>query len=72
MVLEHDPNRQSYEAWIESKAGACPPETLAKMAEVYVENTGFNHNEIQDRDWPFDPDVPVWPPEDEALEVPDE
>ena len=56
----------SREAWIESMAGACPPD------EVTVENTGFSHNEIQERDFPFDSGVPVWPPEDEALSEPRE
>jgi hypothetical protein len=56
---------QSYEAWIESKAGACPPDEF-KIALI----DGMLVRVV--RDWPFDPDAPTTPPDDEALEVPND
>ncbi len=53
---------QSYEAWIESKAGACPPDV---DEAVFVETM----HELA-IDWPFSSDAPTTPPDDEGLAEP--
>ena len=58
----------SPEAEIESKAGASPRDR--SLTDEGPREAAFADAARQD--FPFDPDVPVWPPEDEALEVPDE
>ena len=55
--MRNDPNGQSYEEWIESKAGACPP-------------PGFVAPDPSD--WPMPQPPPFIPPDDEGLAEPDE
>ncbi len=88
-MVEHDPNGYDYqedwkeygypsfEAYIEAKAGASPPEvdTGFTVYDVPVNPadpncSSFRGRRVMRSDWPLR--EPVWPPEDEALDVPDE
>ena len=69
----------SREAWIESMAGQCPPAPFCMCGSLlphdshwWADSGGTVRRCAGVPEWPFDPDVPVWPPEDEALSEPRE
>lgn len=76
MMMENDPNGHdwkdagygSYEQWIESKAGASPPDEMVPTDEQYHLMEEYRH----ENDWPMPSTAPTTPPDDEDLEAPDD
>lgn len=58
----------SEEARIEGLAGASPPKTAAFRRQLAVD--AIVEGPWEKHDWPFSPDAPTTPPDDEALESP--
>lgn len=69
--MNHDPNGESYAAFIERMAGACPPRE-AKWPDVPLTKEQADRldaiEHVETSDWPLR--RPVWPPEDEGLSEP--
>jgi hypothetical protein len=69
MTLPNDPNGISYEAWIESKAGASPPASSRCSGLHAHEAHWFGKRWCSGRDWP-QPQPPPYPADDEDKATP--